>query len=69
MIRSTKLVSIPSISVILEELDSMLYNENVLHLDVRPPVEYEFGHITGAVSIPKNELMNKLQFVCSPMKP
>jgi len=69
MIRSTKLVSTPSISIILEELDSMLYNENVLLLDVRPPVEYKFGHITGAVSIPKNELMNKLQFVCSPMKP
>src|ERR1035437_5084480 len=31
-------------AVSLGELESMIKNENVLLLDVRPSVEYEFGH-------------------------
>lgn len=44
-------------AVNLDELETMIGNENVLLLDVRPSVEYEFGHITGAVSLPMNELL------------
>jgi len=48
-------------AVNLGELESMVKNENVLLMDVRPSVEYEFGHITGAISIPMNELMAQLK--------
>ncbi len=44
-------------AVSLEELESMINNKHVLLMDVRPSIEYEFGHITGAVSIPMNELL------------
>ncbi len=36
---------------------------NVLLLDVRPSIEFEFGHITGALSAPINELMDKLKLL------
>lgn len=48
-------------AVSLSELEQMIEAENVLLLDVRPSVEYEFGHITGAISIPMNELMAQLK--------
>ena len=48
-------------AVNLAELEQMIEAENVLLLDVRPSVEYEFGHITGAISIPMNELMDNLK--------
>ena len=48
-------------AVSLSELESMINNENILLMDVRPSVEYEFGHITGAVSVPMNELMASLK--------
>ncbi|MFA5328259.1 MAG: metalloregulator ArsR/SmtB family transcription factor [Prolixibacteraceae bacterium] len=48
-------------AVNLDELETMIGNENILLLDVRPSVEFEFGHITGAVSIPMNELMTHLK--------
>jgi len=48
-------------AVNLDELETMIGNENVLLLDVRPSVEFEFGHITGAVSIPMNEMMAHLK--------
>ncbi len=48
-------------AVSLEELEQMIGNENVLLLDVRPSVEYGFGHITGAISAPMNELMAQLK--------
>lgn len=48
-------------AVCLDELETMMQNDDVLLLDVRPEIEYEFGHITGAVSIPMNELMAKLK--------
>ena len=41
----------------LDELETMINNENVLLLDVRPSTEYEFGHITGAVSVPMTDLL------------
>ena len=44
-------------SVTLNELESMINNKNVLLMDVRPPSEYELGHITGAVSVPMKELL------------
>lgn len=48
-------------AVNLDELETMIGNENVLLLDVRPSAEFEFGHITGAVSIPMNELVAQLK--------
>lgn len=48
-------------AVNLEELNSMINDKNILLLDVRPAIEYELGHITGAVSIPLNELMAHLK--------
>jgi rhodanese-related sulfurtransferase/predicted transcriptional regulator len=48
-------------AVSLDDLESMITNENVLLLDVRPPLEYEFGHITGAISVPMNELLGQLK--------
>lgn len=48
-------------AVSLSELEQMIESENVLLLDVRPSIEYEFGHITSAVSVPMNELMVNLK--------
>lgn len=48
-------------AVSLDELETMLQNKDVLLIDVRPTIEYEFGHITGAFSVPMNELMDKLK--------
>ena len=48
-------------AVSLDELKRMINNENVMLLDVRPSVEYEFGHITGAISVPMNEMMDQLK--------
>lgn len=48
-------------AVCLDELVTMMENDDVLLLDVRPEIEYESGHITGAVSIPMNELLAKLK--------
>ncbi len=50
-------------AVSLGELGQMIEADNVLLLDVRPSVEYEFGHITGAISIPMNELMINLKSI------
>ncbi|MCF8362821.1 MAG: metalloregulator ArsR/SmtB family transcription factor [Prolixibacteraceae bacterium] len=47
-------------AVSLDELEQMMNNDNVLLMDVRPTVEYGFGHITGAVSLPVGELKNHL---------
>lgn len=44
-------------SVSLDELEAMIQNKNVLLMDVRPISEYELGHITGAISVPMNELL------------
>ena len=44
-------------SVSLDELEEMITNKNVLLMDVRPSAEYEFGHITGAISVPMNDLL------------
>lgn len=48
-------------AVTLDELETMIRNENILLLDVRPSIEYEFGHIAGAISVPMNELMAQLK--------
>ncbi|MFW5901130.1 MAG: ArsR/SmtB family transcription factor [bacterium] len=47
-------------AVSLEELEEKLQREDVLVIDVRPHIEYEFGHIPGAESLPVNELLDKL---------
>jgi len=48
-------------AVSIDELETMIQSENVLLLDVRPSIEYDFGHITGAISIPLNNLMSQLR--------
>ena len=50
-------------AVSIDELENMIENKNVLLLDVRPSIEYEFGHITGAVSVPLSELMEQLKSI------
>ena len=45
----------------LDELEFMIENKNVLLLDVRPSIEFDFGHITGAISVPVNELIANLK--------
>jgi len=50
-------------AVSLGELEQMIEAGNVLLLDVRPSVEYDFGHITGAISLPMNELMANLKVI------
>lgn len=48
-------------AVSLDELESMIEKENVLLMDVRPSVEYGFGHITRAISVPMDELIERLK--------
>lgn len=48
-------------AVTAEELARRLDEGRVLVLDVRPPEEYEAGHIAGAVSIPVEELSRRLK--------
>jgi rhodanese-related sulfurtransferase/DNA-binding transcriptional ArsR family regulator len=48
-------------AVSLAELENMVKSENVLLLDVRPSTEFESGHITGAISVPMNELISNLK--------
>lgn len=48
-------------AVSLEELENMINDEHVILMDVRPSVEYQFGHITGAISVPMNELIEQLK--------
>lgn len=50
-------------AVCLDDLEDMIKNKNILLLDVRPSIEYEFGHITGAISVPINELMERLRSI------
>ncbi|MFY9153796.1 MAG: rhodanese-like domain-containing protein, partial [Prolixibacteraceae bacterium] len=50
-------------AVSLDELESMVSNKNILLLDVRPSIEFEFGHITGAISVPMNKLMDQLKTI------
>ncbi|GGA42807.1 ArsR/SmtB family transcription factor [Psychrobacillus lasiicapitis] len=46
--------------VTLEELNERMEKGEILLLDVRPKEEYENAHIPGAVSIPMEELKEKL---------
>lgn len=48
-------------AVSLDELETMLQDHGVLLLDVRPTLEFEFGHITGAVSIQMDKLIEQLK--------
>ena len=48
-------------SVGFEELERMIKEQNVLLLDVRPTEEFESGHITGAISIPLDNLISSLK--------
>ncbi|MFW6043100.1 MAG: ArsR/SmtB family transcription factor [Marinilabiliaceae bacterium] len=50
-----------SSAVCLDELTDMMAENNVLLLDVRPPAEYELGHITGAINIPAQEIEKRLE--------
>ena len=48
-------------AVSLDELERMIEHDNILLLDVLPSLEYEFGHISGAISVPMNELIEQLK--------
>lgn len=43
------------------ELERRLNEGNITLIDVRSPIEYAAGHIGGAVSIPYNELVERLE--------
>ena len=43
-----------------DELQRRLENDEVIVLDVRPDLEFQQGHIAGAVSIPVEELADRL---------
>ena len=43
------------------ELRRRLGRKNVLVLDVRPPREYEAGHVSGALSVPIDELARRVR--------
>lgn len=44
-----------------EELAARLRDGDVVVLDVRPPAEYDAGHIPGAVNVPPAELSQRLR--------
>lgn len=44
----------------MAELQERQRNDEVILLDVRPAVEYEAGHLPGALSLPLDELMHRL---------
>ncbi|MFO8053991.1 MAG: metalloregulator ArsR/SmtB family transcription factor [Bacteroidales bacterium] len=48
-------------AVSLEELEEKLQSDDVQLIDVRPHIEYEFGHIPQARSVPVNELLKYLE--------
>ena len=48
-------------AVSFDELELMIGKQNVLLLDVRTMDEFASGHITGALSIPLEELMARLK--------
>lgn len=47
-------------NVSVEELRARLQNGEIILLDVRPEVEYESGHLPGALSLPLEEIEQKL---------
>ena len=44
----------------LEDLQRQLATDDVLLLDVRPQLEYDAGHLPGAIAIPIDELLDRL---------
>lgn len=48
-------------AVSLTELDYMLNQDNIVLLDVRPEAEYKQDHITGAVSMPVEDIVARLK--------
>ncbi len=44
-----------------DELKARLKNESVILVDVRPAEEYAAGHIAGAISIPHDEIEDRLR--------
>jgi rhodanese-related sulfurtransferase len=47
-------------SVPREDLDQLLNNDGVHLIDVRPRIEFDSGHLPGAVSIPMEELPDRI---------
>ena len=43
-----------------DEIRALLKRGDALLIDVRPPAEYEHGHLPGAISIPYEELAHRL---------
>lgn len=50
----------PGTEISFDELLSSLDHDQILLLDVRPSIEYTYGHIRGALSIPLGELEQRM---------
>ena len=48
-------------TITLEELNDRLASDNIIVIDVRPVAEYRAGHITGARSVPIDQLSRHLR--------
>ena len=48
------------IEITLEEWNKINEAEDTLLIDIRDGVSYQHGYITGAVNIPREELLNNL---------
>lgn len=44
-----------------DELEALLKSDEVLLIDVRPRIEYDFGHLPGAVNLPLEELPERIE--------
>lgn len=46
----------------INEIKEIIQNENVIMIDVRTKVEYDSGHIKGAINIPDTEIANTINY-------
>jgi rhodanese-related sulfurtransferase len=52
---------VSTVQISRDELEAKLRRDNLVILDVRPEVEYQNGHLPGAVSIPVEQLAKRLR--------
>jgi rhodanese-related sulfurtransferase len=60
LVRDFAIEGVPSERVSIKSLSASALRNGIILLDVRPRLEYESGHIAGAVAIPITELGDRL---------